>query len=105
MAWCKERRRSVWRARHRATRQGLAERAARAGVIDTAKAPDAHPQNKSLPQTGNVAEAAPVVAVNTRRPNTAGRTGSIFLVQLYLKCQAGALRIDPIDDVETWEEL
>jgi hypothetical protein len=73
--------------------------------VRTAKAADAHPQNKPLPQARNVAEAAPVVAVNPRRPNTAGRTGSILLVQLYFKCQTGALRIDPIDDVETWEEL
>jgi hypothetical protein len=73
--------------------------------VCTSEAADAHPQNKSLPQTRNVAEAAPVVAVNPRRPNTAGRTGSILLVQLYLKYQTWALRIDPIDDVETWEKL
>jgi hypothetical protein len=73
--------------------------------VYTAEAADAHQQNKPPPQTGNVAEAAPVVAVNPRRSNTAGRTGSILLVQLYLKRQTGALRIDPIDDVDTWEEL
>jgi hypothetical protein len=73
--------------------------------VRTAKAADAPQQNKSLPQTRKVAEAAPVVAVNPHRPNIAGRTGSILLAELYLKCQAGALRIDPIDDVETWEDL
>jgi hypothetical protein len=73
--------------------------------VYTAEAADAHQQNKPPPQTRNVADAAPVVAVNPRRQNTAGRTASVLLVQLYLKCQTGTLRIDAIDDVETWEEL
>ncbi|KJB89974.1 hypothetical protein N826_08820 [Skermanella aerolata KACC 11604] len=73
--------------------------------VYTAEAADAHQKNKPLPQARNVAEAAPVVAVNPRRPNTAGRTGSILLIHLYSECKTRALRIDPIDDVETWEEL
>ena len=73
--------------------------------VYTTEAADAHQQNKPLPQTRNVAEAAPVMAVNPSRMNAADRTAGVHLIQLYLKCQTGALRIDPIDEVETWEEL
>jgi hypothetical protein len=73
--------------------------------VYTSEAADAPLQNKPSPQTRNVAEAAPVVAVNPLRPNAANGTGSILLVQLYLKCQTVASKIDPIDEVETWEEL
>ena len=45
-------------------RQGLAERAARAGVIDASKAPDMHAQDDRASETRQITETAPVM---TRR--------------------------------------
>jgi hypothetical protein len=45
-------------------RQGLAERAARADVIDAAKAPDLHAQDDRASETRQITQAAPVMALD-----------------------------------------
>ena len=45
-------------------RQGLAERAARAGVIDAAKAPDLHAQDDRTSETRQITQAAPVMTLD-----------------------------------------
>jgi hypothetical protein len=45
-------------------RQGLAERAARAGVIDASKAPDLHAQDDRTSETRQITQAAPVMTMD-----------------------------------------
>jgi hypothetical protein len=45
-------------------RQGLAERAARAGVIDASKAPDLHAQDDRASETRQITQAAPVMTLD-----------------------------------------
>ena len=45
-------------------RQGLAERAARAGDIDASKAPDMHAEDDGASETRQITETAPVMTVD-----------------------------------------
>jgi len=56
-------------------RQGLAERAARAGVIDTSKAPDMHAENDRASETRQITETAPVMTMDASRFGSATRAG------------------------------
>src|SRR5688500_11354484 len=46
-------------------RQGLVERAARAGVIDAAKAPDLHAEDDRASETRQITQATPVMTMDT----------------------------------------
>ena len=56
-------------------RQGLAERAARAGVIDAAKAPDLHAQDDRASETRQITQAAPVMTLDASGFGPATRAG------------------------------
>ena len=56
-------------------RQGLAERAARAGVIDTSKAPDMHAEDDRASETRQITETAPVMTMDASGFGPATRAG------------------------------
>ena len=56
-------------------RQGLAERAARAGVIDASKAPDMHAEDDRASETRQITETAPVMTMDAPGFGSATRTG------------------------------
>jgi len=56
-------------------RQGLAERAARAGVIDTSKAPDMHAEDDCASETRQTTETAPVMTMDASGFGPATRAG------------------------------
>jgi len=56
-------------------RQGLAERAARAGVIDASKAPDLHAQDDRASETRQITETAPVMTLDASGFGPAPRAG------------------------------
>jgi hypothetical protein len=56
-------------------RQGLAERAARAGVIDTSKAPDLHAEDDRASETRQITETAPVMTLDAPGFGSATRAG------------------------------
>jgi hypothetical protein len=56
-------------------RQGLAERAARAGVIDAAKAPDLHAQDDRASETRQITQATPVMTLDASGFDSATRAG------------------------------
>jgi hypothetical protein len=55
-------------------RQGLAERAARAGVIDAPKAPDLHAEDDRASETRQITQAAPVMTLDA--PGLGPATGA-----------------------------
>lgn len=83
--------------------KALGKRALAAGRIDAPEAADAHHQDQRAPETREITEAAPVVAVNPGRPDAAGRAGSACMIRLYPERNAAASRIDPIDDMKVLE--
>ena len=56
-------------------RQGLAERAARAGVIDASKAPDMHAEDDRASETRQITETAPVMTMDASGFGPATRAG------------------------------
>ena len=89
--------------------QGLAERAARAGVIDAAKAPDLHAQDDRASETRQITQAAPVMTMDAPGRGPATGAGCRCSRQRCSR-QSGAQgyavvrMVDLIDDVETIEK-
>jgi hypothetical protein len=83
-------------------RQGLAERAARAGVIDTSKAPDLHAQDDRA--TRQITETAPVMTLDASGFGSATRAGCRCSRQPGAQGYAMIWRVDLIDDLKTIEK-
>src|SRR3954465_6019098 len=85
-------------------RQGLAERAARAGVIDAPKAPDLHAQDDRASETRQITQAAPVMTLDASGFGLATGAGCRCSRQSGAQGYAVVRRVDLIDDVETIEK-
>ncbi len=85
-------------------RQTLAERAARAGVIDASKAPDVHEQDDRAPETRQIAQAAPIMTVHPPRLGPATRARCRCSRQPGAQGDAVVRRVDLIDDVKAIEK-
>jgi hypothetical protein len=85
-------------------RQGLAERAARADVIDASKPPDLHAQDNRTSETRQITETAPVMTLDA--PGFGPATGAGCRGSRQPDAQGYAMigRVDLIDDVETIEK-
>jgi hypothetical protein len=83
-------------------RQGLAERAARAGVIDASKAPDLHAEDDRA--TRQITQAAPVMTMDA--PGRGPATGAACRCSRQSGAQGYAVvrMVDLIDDVKTIEK-
>jgi hypothetical protein len=83
-------------------RQGLAERAARAGVIDAPKAPDLHAEDDRA--TRQITQAAPVMTMDA--PGRGPATGAACRCSRQSGAQGYAVvrMVDLIDDVKTIEK-
>src|SRR3954468_5472502 len=85
-------------------RQGLAERAARAGVIDAAKAPDMHAQDDRASETRQITETAPVMTMDASRFGPAPRAGCRCSRQPGAQGYAVVPLVNLVDDVKSIEK-
>jgi hypothetical protein len=72
-------------------RQGLAKRAARAGVIDTSKAPDMHAEDDRASETRQITETAPVMRSYVASTTNTSLSGAVGEASISLDFQGDSL--------------